>query len=72
MVHIKWHASSFYEAQRGEFILEAEELPKMRETIVRVLEYSEIQMISGIAQLEQHRYNSPYSNKKKRRIKTKF
>ena len=29
-------ASSFYEAQTGEFILEAEELLKMRETITRV------------------------------------
>nr|YP_010253598.1 ATP-dependent Clp protease proteolytic subunit [Phaseolus lunatus]QTZ17875.1 ATP-dependent Clp protease proteolytic subunit [Phaseolus lunatus] len=29
-------ASSFYEAQAGEFILEAEELLKMRETITRV------------------------------------
>ncbi|KAH1154360.1 hypothetical protein GLYMA_18G132600v4 [Glycine max] len=31
-------ASSFYEAQTGEFILEAEELLKMRETITRVYE----------------------------------
>ncbi|KAK7236685.1 hypothetical protein RIF29_45399 [Crotalaria pallida] len=29
-------ASSFYEAQTGEFILEAEELLKLRETITRV------------------------------------
>jgi len=29
-------ASSFYEAQAGEFVLEAEELLKMRETITRV------------------------------------
>lgn len=29
-------ASSFYEAQTGEFILEAEELLKMRETLTRV------------------------------------
>ena len=29
-------ASSFYEAQTGEFILEAEELLKLRETLTRV------------------------------------
>lgn len=29
-------ASSFYEAQTGEFILEAEELLKLRETVTRV------------------------------------
>lgn len=35
-VMIHQPASSFYEAQAGEFILEAEELLKMRETITRV------------------------------------
>nr|YP_010884009.1 clp protease proteolytic subunit [Helleborus torquatus]WIW41647.1 clp protease proteolytic subunit [Helleborus torquatus] len=30
------HASSFYEAQTGEFVLEAEELLKLRETLTRV------------------------------------
>ena len=30
-------ASSFYEAQTGEFILEAEELLKLRETVTRVV-----------------------------------
>ncbi|KAH1222933.1 ATP-dependent Clp protease proteolytic subunit [Glycine max] len=35
-VMIHQPASSFYEAQTGEFILEAEELLKMRETITRV------------------------------------
>lgn len=29
-------ASSFYEAQTGEFVLEAEELLKLRETLTRV------------------------------------
>lgn len=29
-------ASSFYEAQAGEFVLEAEELLKLRETLTRV------------------------------------
>jgi len=29
-------ASSFYEAQAGDFVLEAEELLKMRETITRI------------------------------------
>lgn len=35
-VMIHQPASSFYEAQTGEFILEAEELLKLRETITRV------------------------------------
>ncbi|XLT91824.1 hypothetical protein HN873_013499 [Arachis hypogaea] len=35
-VMIHQPASSFYEAQMGEFILEAEELLKLRETITRV------------------------------------
>lgn len=35
-VMIHQPASSFYEAQTGEFILEAEELLKIRETITRV------------------------------------
>nr|YP_009972163.1 clp protease proteolytic subunit [Kuepferia otophora]QNH70399.1 clp protease proteolytic subunit [Kuepferia otophora] len=35
-VMIHQPASSFYEAQAGEFILEAEELLKMRETVTRV------------------------------------
>nr|YP_010931874.1 ATP-dependent Clp protease proteolytic subunit [Sageretia thea]WKN80925.1 ATP-dependent Clp protease proteolytic subunit [Sageretia thea] len=35
-VMIHQPASSFYEAQTGEFILEAEELLKMRETVTRV------------------------------------
>ncbi|KAI5666272.1 hypothetical protein M9H77_16125 [Catharanthus roseus] len=36
MVMIHQPASSFYEAQTGEFIVEAEELLKMRETLTRV------------------------------------
>ncbi|KAK2968900.1 hypothetical protein RJ640_013243 [Escallonia rubra] len=35
-VMIHQPASSFYEAQTGEFILEAEELLKLRETLTRV------------------------------------
>ncbi|KAJ0989608.1 hypothetical protein J5N97_007964 [Dioscorea zingiberensis] len=35
-VMIHQPASSFYEAQAGEFILEAEELLKLRETLTRV------------------------------------
>ncbi|PRQ15688.1 putative endopeptidase Clp (chloroplast) [Rosa chinensis] len=35
-VMIHQPASSFYEAQTGEFVLEAEELLKLRETITRV------------------------------------
>ncbi|KAL2900549.1 ATP-dependent Clp protease proteolytic subunit [Bienertia sinuspersici] len=34
MIHLP--ASSFYEAQTGEFLLEAEELLKLRETLTRV------------------------------------
>ncbi|KAK7234879.1 hypothetical protein RIF29_46569 [Crotalaria pallida] len=36
LVMVHQPASSFYEAQTGEFILEAEELLKLRETITRV------------------------------------
>ena len=40
-------ASSFYEAQTGEFILEAEELLKLRETITRVM-YKERANLYGL------------------------
>ncbi|KAK8969526.1 ATP-dependent Clp protease proteolytic subunit [Platanthera guangdongensis] len=40
-------ASSFYEAQAGEFILEAEELLKLRETLTKVM-YKERATLYGL------------------------
>ncbi|KAI5650772.1 hypothetical protein M9H77_36777 [Catharanthus roseus] len=52
-VMIHQPASSFYEAQTGEFILEAEELLKMRETLTRVyVQRTACQLLNNLLEIQ--------------------